>query len=256
MTASVDGRPCAVRLVSTRMWERPRGSHQAERATAARFGHRDRHRQPVGGDGRGATGRSAAIVARRCEQAGDRRLRRGGDQRRQRRLRAGRRADRHLRQRRHALDRAADLHPAPIRLRSGAGAGAGASGVADDRTVRGAAGGGHGEGRRRGQEGPGRDRDGLACRHEHRGIRGHRDRLAGQRQAPQIRPAVHRAGLSAPAGAARLPARPWLQDLHRLGRRGRVHAPLDRDGLWHPARAGGRLDDRDRARACRTASRC
>ena len=39
-----------------------------------------------------------------------------------------------------------------------------------------------------------------------------------------------------------------LQDLHRLGRRGRVHARVRRAGLRHPARAGGRLLGRGEVR--------
>ena len=46
---------------------------------------------------------------------------------------------------------------------------------------------------------------------------------------PDDRPALHRDGLSADARAARLPARQRLQDLHRLRRRHRVHAALDRE---------------------------
>jgi len=29
-----------------------------------------------------------------------------------------------------------------------------------------------------------------------------------------------------------LSAREWFQDLHRFGRRRRVHAPMDREGVW------------------------
>ena len=51
---------------------------------------------------------------------------------------------------------------------------------------------------------------------------------------------LHRDGLSADARAARLSARERVQDVHRLRRRRRVHAPVDGKGLWHPAGAGRR----------------
>ena len=51
-----------------------------------------------------------------------------------------------------------------------------------------------------------------------------------------------------------LSARQRLQDLHRLRRRHRVHAAVDREGLWHSARAGGRLVDQDASSRCATAS--
>ena len=57
------------------------------------------------------------------------RLRREGHQGRLARLRAARRAHRHVRQRRHALGRAADVFPAPLRARPREGARAAASGV-------------------------------------------------------------------------------------------------------------------------------
>ena len=66
-----------------------------------------------------------------------------------------------------------------------------------------------------------------------------------------LQAALHRAGLSADAGGARLSARQRLQDLHRLGRRHRVHAAVDREGLRHSARAGGRLLDQDAVRDAR-----
>ncbi len=50
-----------------------------------------------------------------------------------------------------------------------------------------------------------------------------------------------RDGLPADGRAARVPAGARLQDVHRLGRRHRVHAPVDREGLWRSARAGGWL---------------
>ena len=51
--------------------------------------------------------------------------------------------------------------------------------------------------------------------------------------------------LSADARSARLPARERLQDLHRLRRRHRVHAPVGGAGLWHPAGTGRRQQHED-----------
>ena len=45
--------------------------------------------------------------------------------------------------------------------------------------------------------------------------------------------------------AARLPARERLQELHRLRRRHRVHAPVDGEGLRHPAGTGRRQQRQD-----------
>ena len=53
------------------------------------------------------------------------------------------------------------------------------------------------------------------------------------------------------AGAARVPAGERLQDLHRLRRRRGVHAPLDREGLRHPSRAGRGEQHQDEVRAAR-----
>ncbi len=61
----------------------------------------------------------------------------------------------------------------------------------------------------------------------------------------EIQEALHRAGLSADARAAGLSAGKWLQDLHRLRRRHRVHAPVGRAGLRHPAGTGRRQQHQD-----------
>ena len=66
--------------------------------------------------------RSAPVVERHRVEEGHRRLRREGDEARLAGLRPGRRAHRHLRQRRHALGRAADVFPAPLRARPRQGA--------------------------------------------------------------------------------------------------------------------------------------
>ena len=71
----------------------------------------------------------------------------------------------------------------------------------------------------------GRDRHGHARRHDHHAVRGDRQGLDRDGTTSHERAALHRDGLSADAGAARLSARQRLQDLHRLRRRHRVHAP-------------------------------
>ena len=112
---------------------------------------------------------------------------------------------------------------------------------------------------RRSWPGTPRDRLELARRQprrdDDRGVRADRRGLAGDGEAPAVRPAVHRAGLPADAGAARLPAGQRLQDLHRLRRRRRVHAALGRAGLRHPARAGDRQHHQGRSTSCATAGR-
>ena len=75
-------------------------------------------------------------------------------------------------------------------------------------------------------------------RDDHRGVHEDGGRVGDHRQAPALRPPLHRDGLPADARAAGLPARERLQDLHRLRRRRRVHAPLGGEGLRHPSRAG------------------
>ena len=83
-----------------------------------------------------------------------------------------------------------------------------------------------------------------------------RDDWIATARHPRLQAAVHRAGLSADAGAARLPARERLQDVHRVRRRRRVHAALDGDGLRHSARAGRRQPHQGQVRDRATASRC
>ena len=68
---------------------------------------------------------------------------------------------------------------------------------------------------------------------------------------PKFEPPVHRSRLSADARAARLSARQRLQDLHRLGRRHRVHARVLRSALRHSAGAGDRLEHQDEVRGAR-----
>ena len=100
------------------------------------------------------------------------------------------------------------------------------------------------------------DRHGDARRHDHRGVRANRQGLARHREASQDQAALHRDGLSADARTARLPARERLQDLHRLRRRHRVHAPVDgrRSMASRPSRSSAAAS-RPSSR-CATASRC
>ena len=91
-----------------------------------------------------------------------------------------------------------------------------------------------------GREGTRRAGRGDACRHDHRRVRRHRQELAGDRAASAIQSAVHRHRLPSDGGIARLPARQRVQDLHRVGRRHRVHARHFRAGVRHSAGAGDR----------------
>ncbi len=67
-------------------------------------------------------------------------------------------------------------------------------------------------------------------------------------QASALEAALHRAHLSADARSAALPARQWLQDLHRDRRRPGLRARVRREGLRHPARAGRRHRGRNEIR--------
>ena len=80
------------------------------------------------------------------------------------------------------------------------------------------------------------------------GVRGDRQGLARDREAPEVQAAVHRVRLPADARSARVPAGQRLQDVHRLRRQGRVHAAVDREGVRHPARAGRRQQVQDEVR--------
>ena len=79
--------------------------------------------------------------------------------------------------------------------------------------------------------------------------------LDRHREASEDQTALHRDGLSADARTARLSARERLQDLHRLRRRHRVHAPVGGEGLWHSARAGRRQQQQDEVRDARRQAR-
>ena len=128
-----------------------------------------------------------------------------------------------------------------LRARPRQGAGAAASGVEDQAAVQGGAG--------RRPEGAGAAGEkalveldgGDACRHDDGGVREDRHRLARDRARTRDSSGPIPTGLPADAGAAGLSARQRLQDLHRLRRRHRVHAAVDREDLRHPAGAGRRL---------------
>ena len=83
---------------------------------------------------------------------------------------------------------------------------------------------------RPGEKGLMRDHGGDACGHDHRGIRaGPSPNGCDSARHPRFNRPYDRARLPADAGAARVSARQRLQDLHRLGRRHRVHARRGRD---------------------------
>src|SRR5271165_5673957 len=63
--------------------------------------------------------------------------------------------------------------------------------------------------------------------------------VARDRPSSALESPLHRAHLSADDRSAGLYARQWLQDLHRDRRRPGFRARLRREGLRHPARAGG-----------------
>ena len=70
-------------------------------------------------------------------------------------------------------------------------------------------------------------------------------RVPAQRAAPDARSRLPRVRVRADGRAARLPGGERVHELHRLGRRSRLHAADQPGGVRHPARAG----DRQRVRA-------
>ena len=147
----------------------------------------------LGDRGRRSIERPAAVVERRAGQAGDPRVRRGGDHRRRRRLRAARGPHRHLRPGRHAVGRAPDLYAGRVRARPGRGACPRASGVEDDRAVQDGALGRQGGDGQADPEGPGGDRLRDPCRDERGGVRGDRRGVGREGEEPALGPALHRA---------------------------------------------------------------
>ena len=174
--------------------------------------------------------------------------------RRAARLRAARSAHRHLRQRRHAVDRAADVCPARLRLdRVGVLAPQNPALRPCSRSRRCSIG----------------DMKALAASGErglveiiaatHAGMTTDefcqdRDRLARDRARSAVSSGPTPSWSTSRCWSCSLSARQRLQDLHRFRRRHRVHASLDRADLRNPARAGGRLLDQDPVRDARRAA--
>ncbi len=79
---------------------------------------------------------------------------------------------------------------------------------------------------------------GHAHRHDHRRVCADGQGLDRHGETSGDRQALPRHDLSADARSARLFPRERLQELHRLRRRHRVHAPVGGSGLWHPAGTG------------------
>ena len=126
------------------------------------------------------------------------------------------------------VGRAADVRPACLRARSGEGARTAESGLEGQTAVQGGARRRHEGARRLGRKRTHGTHDGNPCRHDHRRFEKIVSDWLATARDPPLQPALHRAGVPADAGAARLSARQRLQDLHRLGRRHRIHAPVDR----------------------------
>ena len=110
------------------------------------------------------------------------------------------------------------------------------------------------------RKGPRGTHHGDPCRNDHRRVPEDRLRLDRDGTRSAFQASLHRARLPADARTARLSARQRLQDVHRLGRRHRDDAPMDREDLWHSARAGRGLVDQDAIRdagwTCRPCSAC
>ena len=183
--------------------------------------------------------RSAAVLERRRRQEGDRRLRRQGDDARVRptscrRRSASRRStttarsgpsSRCISSSLFALDRVKALAPQHPEWKTKEPF---ASLLEGDMKARSP----------RGREGRHGDHRGHPRGHDDRRVRRRSSRTGSPPRSIQAPAALHGDGLPADARAARVSARERLQDLHRLGRRHRVHAPVDGEGLRHSARAG------------------
>ncbi len=153
--------PMAARRWRSRRCSPPVARTAARRRSEALCPRRQRPRSR-------SLGRSAAVVERRRREEGDRSLRRARNDARRCRLRAAVRAHRDVRQRRHALVRAADVRAARVRARPRARARAAAPGVADRRAVQVRA-RGRPEGRARGRRARARGADRGHARRQHDG---------------------------------------------------------------------------------------
>ena len=81
-------------------------------------------------------------------------------------------------------------------------------------------------------------------------------RLDRDGPASEDEAALHRHGVPADAGAAGLPARERVQDVHRVRRRRRVHAALGRARVRHSARAGRRQPSQGEVRGPQRRRQC
>ena len=155
---------------------------------------------------------------------------------------------RHVRSGRHALGRASDVHAGGLLPRPRAGSGGEEAGAEERRALQDRAlrqSGGDRQALDAGsREDPRRDAD----RHDGGGVQRRSEEVDRNGQASALEPPLHRARLSADARSAALPARQRLQDLHRDRRRPGLRARLRREGLRHPARAGGRHRGRNEIR--------
>ena len=97
----------------------------------------------------------------------------------------------------------------------------------------------------------GRDRRCHARRHDTGRVPANREGVARDRQAPPLQPPLRRTRLPADAGSPGVHAGERVQDLHRVGRRHRVHPSLRGGALRHSARAGRGLKHRHEVRAAR-----
>jgi hypothetical protein len=179
--------------------------------------------------------RQLAVVERHGAEARHRGLCRAGDEGRLGQLRSPGRARRGVRQRRHPVDRAADLRPVRLHPGTHQGAGAGAPGMEGKAAVQGRPRRRHEDARPIGREGHDRAGHGHPCRHDDRRVLEDGHGLARHRPASEVQAALYRAGLSADGRGAGLSAGQRLQDLYRVGRRHRVHAALGGEGLRRSA---------------------
>ena len=107
-----------------------------------------------------------------------------------------------------------------------------------------------------GRKGHAGDRGGNPFRHDHRRLQQDGEGVARDGQASALQGALHRPRLSADDRAPRLSPRQRLQDLHRVRRRGGVHARLRRQDLRHSAGAGHRIVGRHRVSDVGRQARC
>ena len=168
----------------------------------------------------------AAVLERRRREEGDHRLRRAGDEGRVARLRPAGRAHRRVRQRRHALVRAADVLPGRCSPSTASRRWPPKHPEWKDKQPFKAVLDGDRQGAAR------RRREGRSSRSwsaTHTGMTTDEFDAIVQdwiedRAAPEVQAAVHRVRLPADARSARVPAGERVQDVHRLRRRRRVHA--------------------------------